>query len=169
MKQVHIRSPRVIRKGEFLPKVEVTTIVWGYEDWKAKWECAQGDDLKLNRPTVEFNLVKIAKRCKHDIELIIQEMIKHWIAMEVMFGTRQDLINKQVRDKVRDEGTLYKTNLKVILDSPSLYREYRDMAVKAMVEGNWIPPVAGSKLLRDVRSQLAASIAEKVLEESLKK
>jgi len=153
-------------KAEFLPKVEVTTIVWaGWEE--LDWECTQGDDLKLNKSTIEINLIKMAERCNHDIELIIQEMIKHWIAMQAMLGTRQDLINKQVRGRVNSEEILCKANFEVILCSPSLYQEYKDMSVKAMVEGRWVPCFEETELLNDVRSQLAASIAEKVLEESL--
>lgn len=160
-------------KGQFLPRVEVTTIVWAEEDYQfdTHWECAQGDDLQLNRPTIEFNLAKIVERCNYDAKSVAQEMIKHWIAMEVVFGTRQDLINKQVRGIVSDENILYKANFETILSSPDLYEEYKDIAVKAIIYGeHCVYPKNGkmSELFKDIRGQLAAVVAEKVFEESIR-
>jgi len=166
--------------GEFLPKVKVTTIVWAEEGrgfgeldcGTLNWECAQGDDLKLNISTIELNLVKIADRCNYDVELITQEMIKHWIAMEVVLGTRQDLIDKGVRGKVRDEDILYKANLETILSSPELFEEYKDMAVKAIISGqHYVYPKGGrmGKLFKDITSPIASSILRDALRESVSK
>lgn len=162
-------------RGRFLPKVEVTTIVWAGRDKTAPdWECALGDDLKLNRPTIELDLTRITKRCNYNADLVTQEMIKHWIAMQVIFGTRQELINKNIRGYIGSEGEdiLCKANFDVIRNSPAsrIWKEYKDMAAKAILKGTHYIHPANSEivtLFKDVKTTLAVPMLEEALEKPI--
>lgn len=123
--------------GNFLPSVEVTTIIWADKDIlkHSQWDVAQGDDLKNQRPTIELNLPKLAKR--GNTEDIAKGMVESWLSIQVVFATRQDLINKQCRSEVKDENILYYANFKVILGSQTLRRKYSDLAMDEILNGQW--------------------------------
>ena len=84
---------------QFLPEVKVTTIIWADEarESVSNWYSAQGDDLKLNRATIEVNLPKIAQDKGDDPPQIAEAMIDSWLSIYIILATRQDLIDKTVR------------------------------------------------------------------------
>ena len=120
--------------GQFLPDVPVSSIVWAYSDVELNWYAAQGDDLKNQRPTIELNLVKIARDHNEDVEKVAQALIDNWLAIYIVFCTRQDLINKQARGLLGAEGEdiLAEANLKVIKASPRLAEHYTKVAIEAI-------------------------------------
>ncbi|GAH83497.1 unnamed protein product [marine sediment metagenome] len=142
----------------FLPKVIVTTIVWADKDIleHSKWEAAQGDDLKNNRSTIELNLPKLKER--GNIEAIAKGMVESWLGIQVIFATRQDLIDKRVRGNVSEEGhkILYDANLKTIMVSPYLKKSYTNLAVENILNAEWVIDETYSQLASEVKSQLKA-------------
>jgi len=139
----------------FLPNVKVTTIIWADKDTlkHSQWEAAQGDDLKNQRATIELNLPKLAQR--GNLEAIAQGVVESWLSIEVVFATRQDLIDKQCRGEVKDEDILYNTNLKVILGSPVLRRKYSDLAMDEILDGEWYVDDTFKELAEKVKALLS--------------
>lgn len=121
----------------FLPEVRVTTIVWADKDilTHSQWEAAQGDDLKNQRATIELNLPKLAQR--GNLEAVAQGLVESWLSIQIVFATRQDLINKEARRDVDDENILYDANLRVILGSKALRRKYSNLALDEILDGMW--------------------------------
>lgn len=126
--------------NRFLPNVKVTTIVWADKNIlkHSQWEAAQGDDLKNQRPTIELNLAKLAERGSNDD--VAKSMVESWLSINIVFATRQELINKQVRGDVSAEAeeTLCEANLKAVLQSPILRHRYADLAIDEILNGGWV-------------------------------
>jgi len=120
----------------FLPKVEVTTIVWADEEHASKWWAAQGDDLKRGRPTIEINFLRILR----EADEVAGAVILVWLEMYVVLTTRQALIDRGVRWTVSGDGheALYEGNFKAIKASPLLWEEYTRMAVEALTNGTHV-------------------------------
>ena len=123
---------------QFLPEVKVTTIIWADEarESVSNWYSAQGDDLKLNRATIEVNLPKIAQDKGENARQIAESMIDSWLAIYIILATRQDLINKRVRGHFSSDGEtiLQEANFKAIKASPILWGQYRQKAISELKE-----------------------------------
>ena len=140
---------------DFLPNVKVTTIVWADKGilTHSQWEVAQGDDLKNQRSTIELNLPKLIQR--GNLEAVAQGIVESWLSIEVVFATRQDLIDKQCRGEVKDEDILYNANLKVILGSPVLRRKYSDLAIDEILDGQWFVDDDFKELAEKIKALLS--------------
>lgn len=125
-------------KQQFLPDVQVTTIIWADTDRAetSKWFAAQGDDLKNDRATIEINLPRIVKEKGDKPDEVALQMIDSWLAIYIVLATRQELINKQVRGwlSAEAETELQTANFKAIKTSPVLWAFYCEKAVHHIKE-----------------------------------
>lgn len=125
-------------KQQFLPDVQVTTIIWADEerDEVSKWFSAQGDDLKNQRATIEINLPRIIKEKGDKPDEVALQMIDSWLGIYIVLATRQELINKQVRGWLSPEAEteLQAVNFKVVRTSPILWSLYCEKAVHQLKE-----------------------------------
>ena len=121
---------------QFLPEVKVTTIIWADKARESisNWYSGQGDDLKLNRATIEVNLPKIAQDKGGNAPQIAEAMIDSWLSIYIILATRQDLINKRVRGNFSSDGEriLEEANFKAIKASPILWRQYMQKAISEL-------------------------------------
>jgi hypothetical protein len=145
--------------GEFLPHIEVTTIVWserGSEE--LPYDSAQGDDLKNNRPIIEISFPRLLKG--NTPPEVATAMIESWLKMYLIFATRQDLINKHIRGSVSQEAhnILYDANFRAITQSPELKRSYFILAVDRILSGQWIIDDDFKELVEEVKSDLKKNI-----------
>jgi len=143
--------------AKLLPDVKVTTIVWADKDIlkHSQWEAAQGDDLKNQRSTIELNLPKLEQRGKPDNIAI--GMVESWLSIYIVFATRQDLINKDVRGDVSSdaERIVCKANFKAIMESPALKRGYADLAMDEILNGRWYVDEQYESLSREMKATLS--------------
>lgn len=140
-------------KQQFLPDVRVTTIIWADEDRGevSPWFAAQGDDLKNQIPAIEINLPRIIKKIGEKPKEVALEMIKSWLSIYIIFATRQELINKQVRGWLSPEAEkeVENANFKAIISSPILWSLYCEKAVNHIKESQAYKTEAYRQLLDD--------------------
>ena len=163
--------PRQNPPIDFLPKVEVTTVVWADaldEELPAKWWAAQGDDLKRKRPTIEIYFPRVLQ----EAEDVAGALIRVWLEMYIVLATRQALIDRGVRWAVSGDGheTLYKGNFKAIEASPLLWAAYTKIAVGELIMGKHVttperPDLAQSlkSVMQDMDAQVALMEADQVI------
>ncbi|MBA7686870.1 hypothetical protein ES703_95329 [subsurface metagenome] len=124
-------------KQQFLPDVQVTTIIWAdTKRAEASWFAAQGDDLKNQRATIEINLPRIIEKKGDKPQEVALQMIDSWLSIYIVLATRQELINKQVRGWLSPEAEteLQNINFKVVKASPILWSFYCEKAVNHLKE-----------------------------------
>ena len=158
--------------GMFLPHVQVTTLVWAH-DVEHEWYAAQGDDLQRQIPTIELNLVKVARESGGDVERAAQSLVDNWLAIYVVLCTRQDLIDKRVRGLLSGEAEviLAEANLKAIRASRHLHEHYTKVAIGALKGARPYIAVEGfvslfQKALEYLDARLATMEAESAIREA---
>lgn len=157
--------PRQNPPIDFLPKVEVTTMVWADDDRSStKWWAAQGDDLKRKCPTIEIYFPRILQ----EAEDVAGAMIRVWLEMYIVLATRQALIDRGVRWAVSGNGheVLYEGNFKAIAASPLLWEEYTRMAVGELTKGKHVTAPERSDLAESLKMVMQEMDAQAALMEA---
>jgi hypothetical protein len=145
----------------FLPHVQVTTLVWAH-DVEHEWYAAQGDDLQRQIPTIELNLLKVARESGGDVERAAQSLVDNWLAIYVVLCTRQGLIDKRARGLLSGEAEviLAEANLKAIKASPRLNEHYVRVAIEAIKRSRPYIALEGfAALFQNILERLDATLA----------
>lgn len=115
-----------------LPDVDVTTVICA-DELECRWDAAQGDDLKNQRPTIELNFPRIMKRHEDNLATAL---IENWLSIYIVLSVRQYLIIHGVRRVItcEEEEAVCTATVKHILSNLDDNRDLVERAKKALIE-----------------------------------
>lgn len=121
-----------------LPHTPFTSVLACIPDTDTDYCVAQGDDLQNNRPTWEYNLVKIKELMRTPYE-VAKYVVAEWVEFRVLLGTREFLIKHKIRgDFSGEEETMMALRLyRAVIDDEAMwetsFREAKNSLKNAMI------------------------------------